>query len=143
MEKFKKLLQKKFNPTKEERSNHINILYEKRITNAKKERDKALLNLYGCIIICDCGNELISTNSFVDDQGTGPKNIVKYKCKKCGKELYYNFDVAPAPLRYGKDLMKIKNEEDLRTIMEGRLTSLKLEGNKSNDRTKKERSKIR
>ena len=47
----------------------------------------------GTFVWCDCGNELISTNSFVSDT-----DLVRYKCSKCGVESGWNFDCL-APFR--------------------------------------------
>lgn len=52
-------------------------------------------------IYCKCGNEMCSDGSFIsdtyDDNGD---NHVLYKCKKCGKETDYNFDIAPVPISW-------------------------------------------
>lgn len=44
-------------------------------------------------IYCDCGNELITSNSFIKDT-----DFVYYKCSRCGKESKWDFD-APVPIR--------------------------------------------
>ena len=54
-------------------------------------------------IYCDCGNDLCSDGSFISDSYDENKdNHVLYKCKKCGKEHDYNFDIAPAPVNWKK-----------------------------------------
>lgn len=41
-----------------------------------------------------CGNELISSGSFVSDDEYG----VKYKCTDCSTESVWNFDLFPIPV---------------------------------------------
>ena len=48
----------------------------------------------------DCKNELVSDGSFVSDTYEDGANHVRYKCKKCGKESDYNFDIAPIPINW-------------------------------------------
>jgi len=45
-------------------------------------------------VYCTCGNELTSSNSFISDTLDG----VKYKCKKCGRNSTWNFDIFPLPV---------------------------------------------
>lgn len=51
-------------------------------------------------IYCKCSNELISSDSFISDTGSGGDNHVLYKCTKCGKNLDFNFDIAPIPINW-------------------------------------------
>jgi hypothetical protein len=54
-------------------------------------------------LYCDCGNELMASNSFVSDSYDKDwNNHVLFKCSKCGKELDFDFDV-PVPLRWAED----------------------------------------
>jgi hypothetical protein len=54
-------------------------------------------------LYCDCGNELISSDSFFSDMYDKDwNNHVIFKCSKCGKELDFNFDV-PVPVRWPDD----------------------------------------
>lgn len=43
---------------------------------------------------CDCGNELITSGSFIFDT---TKNV-RYRCTDCKKESLWNFDIAPVPI---------------------------------------------
>lgn len=54
-----------------------------------------------CFIYCNCGNELISSNSFVEDIiDKNGNNHVKYICRECNKFHDYNFDIAPIPISW-------------------------------------------
>ena len=56
-----------------------------------------------CFIYCECGNELISSNSFVEDIiDKDHDNHVKYICTKCDKFHDYNFDIAPVPINWNQ-----------------------------------------
>lgn len=59
-------------------------------------------------LYCGCGNELISSKSFISDTGEGSENHVLFKCKKCGKDLDFNFDIALVPIKW-EDLRKEKD----------------------------------
>lgn len=61
------------------------------------------------LVYCDCGNELVSSNSFVSDElDENGDNHVKYKCTKCGLESDFNFDIAPVPINW--KTLKSKSE---------------------------------
>lgn len=52
-------------------------------------------------IYCVCGNELCSDGSFISDSyDENDDNHVLYKCKKCGTESDFNFDIAPCPINW-------------------------------------------
>jgi hypothetical protein len=60
--------------------------------------------LQGVFVYCKCGNEMCGDGSFVsDDYDKFGNNHVIYKCKKCGLESDYNFDIAPVPISW-KDI---------------------------------------
>lgn len=47
-----------------------------------------------CFVYCPkCRNELVSSNSFVEDKD----GIVKYKCDKCGNISFWDFGNYPVP----------------------------------------------
>ena len=47
-----------------------------------------------CFVYCPrCKNELVSSNSFVEDKD----GIVKYKCDKCGNVSFWDFAYYPVP----------------------------------------------
>lgn len=47
-----------------------------------------------CFVYCPrCRNELVSSNSFVEDKD----GIVKYKCDKCGNISFFDFIHYPVP----------------------------------------------
>ena len=47
-----------------------------------------------CFVYCPkCQNELVSSNSFVEDKD----GIVKYKCDKCGNVSFWDFTHFPVP----------------------------------------------
>jgi len=51
-----------------------------------------------------CKNDLCSNGSFISDvTDVNGSNHVRYKCKVCGLEADYNFDIAPVPINW-KDL---------------------------------------
>lgn len=50
----------------------------------------------------NCKTELISTDSFIVDTYVNNTNVVHYNCKTCGKDSYYNFDIAPMPIPYSE-----------------------------------------
>lgn len=47
------------------------------------------------IYCCNCGNELVSSDSFVKDED----GIVTYKCSQCGLVNKYDFIHYPVPAR--------------------------------------------
>ena len=58
-------------------------------------------------IWCKCGNELVGDVdsqkhlSFIRDVYIGDRNVVHYKCSKCGKDSYFDFDYPiPIPLPF-------------------------------------------
>lgn len=67
------------------------FLFKKK-TNKQKFEEKQLKKGQSCFCYCDCGNELISSNSLVKDI-----DYVYFKCVKCGKESKWNFDT-PCPI---------------------------------------------
>jgi|WetSurMetagenome_2_1015567.scaffolds.fasta_scaffold05374_4 hypothetical protein len=63
------------------------------VSNHRDKSTEKKLFLY-----CKCGNELISSGSFVSDSYDKDwNNHVLFKCSKCGKEFDYDFDV-PVPI---------------------------------------------
>ena len=49
-----------------------------------------------CFIYCpNCENELISSDSFIEDRD----GLVKYRCTKCGRVSFWDFIHYPAPIR--------------------------------------------
>lgn len=65
-------------------------------TISRKPKPSQLLFLY-----CECGNELCSDGSFISDtQDDNDDNHVTYKCKSCGLESDWNFDIAPFPVNW-------------------------------------------
>lgn len=77
----------------------INKKYWDTLEKVKQKRDKELLKYSSCLVYCDCGNELTTTNSFVSDEGEQGKNVVTYRCSHCEQESKWNFDLAPAPIK--------------------------------------------
>lgn len=67
------------------------LLFKKK-TNKQKFEEKQLKKGQSCFCYCDCGNELISSNSLVKDT-----DYVYFKCSICGKESKWDFDV-PCPI---------------------------------------------
>lgn len=61
-------------------------------TEKKKFEYKQLKKGQYNFCYCECGNELISSNSFLKDT-----DFVYYKCSKCGKITKWDFD-APCPI---------------------------------------------
>lgn len=56
-----------------------------------------------------CNSELISSDSFIVDTYVNNANVVHYNCKACGKDSYYNFDIAPMPIPYSE----IENSDNI------------------------------
>lgn len=54
-------------------------------------------------VYCKCGNEMVGDDdgqknlSFIRDVYVEERNVVHYKCSKCGKESFFDFDF-PAPI---------------------------------------------
>jgi len=49
-------------------------------------------------VYCSCKNEMVADElSFIRDVYIGDRNVVHYKCSKCGKESFWNFDF-PVPI---------------------------------------------
>lgn len=65
-----------------------------------------------CFLKCDCGNELITSDSFVSDTTEG----VRYKCTDCKKESLWNFDRAPVPIRIKNIEYNKHNSSDITDI---------------------------
>ena len=42
---------------------------------------------------CSCGNELVCSNSFIQERKTQNHYIFDYKCSNCGKIQYWNPDI--------------------------------------------------
>lgn len=68
---------------------------------------------------CRCGNEMVGDTkdgkslSFVRDVYMGDRNIVHYKCSKCGVDSYFDFDFPTPialPLYTGDDIINRYNE---------------------------------
>ncbi len=54
-------------------------------------------------LYCECGNELISSNSFISDTyDEKGDNHVLYKCSNCGLKSDWNFDIAPVVINWNK-----------------------------------------
>jgi hypothetical protein len=59
------------------------------IRNGRRKKPKQT-----CFVYCPrCHNELVSSNSFVEDKD----GIVKYECDKCGKISFWDFIHYPVP----------------------------------------------
>jgi len=52
---------------------------------------------------CDCGNELIYSNSFIQERETGTHCVIDYKCSACGELQYFNPDLIPGLLKCSID----------------------------------------
>ena len=52
---------------------------------------------------CDCGNELIHSNSFLQERETGKHCVFDYKCSCCGQMQYWNPDIIPGLLKCSID----------------------------------------
>lgn len=69
--------------------------------SAKRKRKKA----QSTWVYCACGNEMVGdfdekekkNPSFIRDTYIAFRNVVHYKCSKCTKESFYDFDF-PAPV---------------------------------------------
>ena len=61
-------------------------------TERQKFEEKQLKKGQTCFCYCDCGNELISSNSLIKDT-----DFVYFKCSKCGHESKWDFDT-PCPI---------------------------------------------
>lgn len=54
-------------------------------------------------VYCKCGNEMVGDDdgkknlSFIRDVYVEERNVVHYKCSKCGKESFFDFDF-PGPI---------------------------------------------
>ena len=53
---------------------------------------------------CDCGNELITSGSFISDDENG----VRYKCTDCNKESWWNFDATLVPIQINGPKLNIE-----------------------------------
>lgn len=74
--------------------NRVKLILSRVIGNSAKKKQTTF-------IYCKCGNEMCSDGSFVSDTyDENNNNHVKYKCKKCGLESDYNFDIAPVPVNW-------------------------------------------
>lgn len=76
------------------------MFWFKKKTEKQKFEEKQYKKGQSCFCYCDCGNELISSNSFVKDT-----DFVYYKCSKCGRESKWDFDF-PCPI-----LVREENKE--------------------------------
>ena len=72
------------------------FLFNKK-TDKQKFQEKQLKKGQTCFVYCDCGNELISSNSLLKDT-----DFVYFKCSKCGEESKWDFDV-PCPIKIKED----------------------------------------
>ena len=75
-----------------------------------KRIERRLLQKQGCVIYCPkCRNELISSNSWIEDNN----GIVKYKCTKCGTISFWDFIHFPVPyLRTCYECVHIADNSD-------------------------------
>ncbi len=48
---------------------------------------------------CGCGNELIHSNSFLQERETGSACVFDYKCSNCGETQHWNPDVIPGLIK--------------------------------------------
>ena len=87
------------NMNKAKLAEKANQKYWQSVEKARTKRDNILLKLGNSCLYCTCGNELTTTDSFINDEGTGGDNIVTYKCSHCGVESKWNFDLAPCAFR--------------------------------------------
>lgn len=66
---------------------------------------------------CDCGNELVHSQSFIKENFIKETKlfVYKYKCSVCGVESYYNPGIIPGLLKcdkYGSPLNSIYHENN-------------------------------
>lgn len=54
-------------------------------------------------VFCGCGNELIHSNSFLQERGYKAYSVFDYKCSNCGEIQHYNPDVIPGILKCDVD----------------------------------------
>lgn len=66
-------------------------IFKKKTEREKFER-KQLKKGQTTFCYCKCGNELTSSNSFIEDT-----DFVYYKCSKCGRKSKWDFDF-PCPI---------------------------------------------
>jgi len=48
---------------------------------------------------CECGNELVHSNSFVGERDLNHTTVFDYKCSNCGEIQFWNPDVIPGLIR--------------------------------------------
>lgn len=65
----------------------FNIFKKFKKTERQKFEEKQLKKGQRTFCYCKCGNELVSSDSFVEDT-----DYVYYKCSKCGRKSKWDFD---------------------------------------------------
>lgn len=80
--------------------NLINAGKRNRKSERQKFEEKQLKKGQYTFCYCKCGNELISSNSFLRDT-----DFVYYKCSKCGKISKWDFD-APCPILIDSEVVE-------------------------------------
>ncbi len=51
---------------------------------------------------CDCGNELVHSNSFLQERDLKNCSVFDYKCTNCGEKQYWNPCIIPGLLKCDK-----------------------------------------
>lgn len=78
----------------------VNDEYWEDVEKAKEKREKRLCKYHSVFAYCDCGNELETTDSFLNESKDG--TIVRYKCSKCGEISEWNYGIYSCPIRIDK-----------------------------------------
>lgn len=65
---------------------------------------------------CDCGNELIYSNSFIQERKTKYHCVFDYKCSNCDKELYWNPDIIPGLIKCQFDGTPLQSDNTLKGL---------------------------
>jgi len=72
------------------------LLWHKYLVSRSKQNQRTW-------VWCNCGNEMVGDDdgqknlSFIRDVYVENRNVVHYKCSKCGNESFFDFD-HPAPI---------------------------------------------
>lgn len=70
-----------------------------KIKEFKKNKDRS----YNYIFCPTCGIELKLTNAYVNVKNKDDNEYYEYKCLRCGAIHYFNFDIAPVPIKCNED----------------------------------------
>jgi len=69
------------------------------LKNYKKGKITSVDGKWNTQAFCECGNELIHSNSYLRERKTEKHFVFDYKCSNCGKMQYWNPDIIPGLLR--------------------------------------------